>query len=95
MPGRHGRYSAKSRELLALGRLQNRVADLARAQIAVMGLLAQEDARCVQAAEERVAQCVRRLVAAALVADRVLAERGDDEGRRRLVEGALRLSNGV
>lgn len=71
------------------------MADLARAQLAVMESLAQEDVRRVQAAEERVAQCVERLVAAALALDRVLAERGDDEGRRKLVEGALRLSNGV
>jgi hypothetical protein len=55
---------------------------------------AQEDARRVQAAQERVAQCMRRLVDAALVLDRMLVERGDED-ERRLVEGALRLTANV
>lgn len=38
---RHGCYSAQSREIRALGRVQNCVADLAMAQLAVMESLAQ------------------------------------------------------
>jgi hypothetical protein len=91
----HGQYSAKSRDLLALGRLQNRVADLARAQLKVMELLAQGDARRIEVAEERVAHCMQRLVKAAGALDHVLAERGDEDGRCKLVEGALRLAAAV
>jgi hypothetical protein len=35
---------------------------------------------------------MQRVVKAALALDPVLVERGDEEGRRRLVEGALRLA---
>ena len=89
---RHGRYSAKTREIQALGRLQNRIADLARAQLAILKALACGDDHRFEIAEKPVAQCMRRLVAAALALDRVLAARGDDEGRRKLIEGALRLA---
>ena len=89
---RHGRYSAQSREIRALGRLQNRVADHARAQLAGLNALAYNDDRRIEIAEKPVAQCMQRLVKAALVLDRVPAEHGDDEDRRRLVEGALRLA---
>jgi hypothetical protein len=52
---------------------------------------AQEDDRRVETAEKHIAQCAQRLRKAARGLDRVLVERGD-EGGRRLVEGALRLS---
>jgi len=89
---KHGRYSGKSRELRALGRLQNRTADLARAQLAVMKSCARGDGRGVEIAEQRVSKCMQRLLKAALALDRVLVERGDEVGRRGLVEGARRLS---
>jgi hypothetical protein len=38
---------------------------------------------------------MQRLLKAALALDRVLVERGDEEGRRRLVEGALRRAENV
>jgi hypothetical protein len=38
---------------------------------------------------------MRRFVKVALALDRVLVERGDEDGRRRLVEGALRLVESV
>ena len=57
-----------------------------------MESLAQADAHRIEGAKARVVFCVQRLRKAALVLDRVLVERGDDEGRRRLVEGALRLA---
>jgi transposase len=60
-----------------------------------MELLAQGDAHRTEAAEERVTQCAQRLRRAALMVDRVLVERRDEDGRRRLVEGALRLTGGV
>ena len=58
-------------------------------------MLAQGDAHRIEVADGRVALCMQRLLKAALAADRVLAERGDEEGRRRLVEGALRLTANV
>jgi hypothetical protein len=48
-----------------------------------MELIAQGDAHRIEAAEDRVAHCMQRLVKAALALDRVLAERGDEDGRRR------------
>jgi hypothetical protein len=92
---RHGRYSVQSREIRALGRVQNRTADLLKAQLAALEALACGDDRRVAVTEERVAHCMQRLRRAALVLDRVLAERGDEEGRRRLVEAALRLADNV
>ena len=71
------------------------MADLARAQLAGLNALAHGDDCRIEIAEKRVAQCMQRLLKAALAADHVLAERWDEEGRRKLVEGALRLSNGV
>jgi hypothetical protein len=59
-----------------------------------MELLAQEDLRSVELAEKRMSRCQERLRQAARSLDRVLAERGDDEGRRMLVEGALQLTSG-
>jgi len=56
---------------------------------------ARGDARRIELAKERVAQCMHRLRQAALALDRVLVERGDEDGRRRLVEGALRLTENV
>jgi len=52
---------------------------------------ARGDARRVELAEEHVSRCMQRLRSAALALDRVLAERGDEDGRRRWVEPALRL----
>jgi hypothetical protein len=69
---RHGRYSAQSREIQALGRLQNRTADLLKAQLAALEALACEDDRRVEIAEGRVSLCMRRLVATALALDHVL-----------------------
>jgi len=73
----------------------NCAADLARARLAVMESLAHGAHRRVQAAVERVTLCMRHLVAAALALDRVLVERGDEDGRRQLVESALRLTANV
>ena len=70
----------------------NRVAELATAQMAVMNERAHGDPHRVEVADERVAACMQRLRSAALALDLVLVERGDAEGRRRLVEGALRLT---
>jgi hypothetical protein len=56
-----------------------------------MELIAQGDAHRTEAAEERVAHCMERLVTAAL--DRVLVGRGDEDGRRRLIESARRLAS--
>lgn len=89
---RNGRYSARSRELRALGRLQVRTADLVRAQLAVMNSRAHGDAHRVEIAAQRVAACAQWVRRAALALDRVLADCGDENGRRRLVEGALRLT---
>jgi hypothetical protein len=66
-----------------------------RAQWAVMESLAQGDVHRIEVAEKRGALCMQRLVATAHVLDCMLAERGDEDGRRRLVEPALRLSNSV
>jgi glucans biosynthesis protein len=88
---KHGRYSAKSRELRARGRLLIRAGDLKRAQLAVMNARAHGDPRRVELAEERVSRCMQRLAKAAVSLDRVLVERGDEDGRT-LVEGALRLA---
>jgi len=63
--------------------------------LAVLEALACGDDRRVQASEERVAQCMQRLAKVVLALDRVLVERGDDDGRRSLVEGALRLTANV
>ena len=65
------------------------------AQLAVMNARAHGDAHRVELAEERVAACAQRVRRAALMLDRVLAERGDSDGRRRLVDGALRLAENV
>jgi hypothetical protein len=91
---RHGHYSATSREIRALGRLLNRVAELATAQLAVMNAHARGDAHRVEIAEQRVSRWMQRLAKAALALDRVLVERGDEDGRR-LVEGALRITGNV
>jgi len=56
---------------------------------------ARGDGRRINPAEERVAQCMHRLRQAALALDCVLVERGDEDGRRRLVEGARRLGFNV
>jgi len=77
--------------LRALGRVQIRTADLARAQLAVMNSCARGDDRGVEVAEQNVSRCKERLRRAALALDHVLAQRGDGDGRR-LVEGALRLT---
>jgi hypothetical protein len=69
-----------ARELLALGRNQNRAADLVRAQWAVMELIAQDDAHRIEIEEERVVPARNGLRRAAPGLDRVLVERGD-EGR--------------
>jgi len=53
------------------------------------------DARRVEIAEQRATGCKQRLATAALAVDRVLVERGDGDSRRRLVEGALRLTANV
>jgi hypothetical protein len=63
--------------------------------MAVFEALGCGDDRRVQIAEQHVSQCMHRLQQAALALDRVLAERGDDDGRRRLVEGAVRLAASV
>jgi len=92
---KHGRYSVRSRELRALGQVQIWTAELARAQLAVMNSCARGDGRGVEIAEQRVSRCMQRLLKAALVLDLVLVERGDEDGRRRLVEGSLRLVQNV
>jgi hypothetical protein len=43
-------------------------------------------------AEQRVSTRMQRVRRAALALDRLVVERGDEDGRRRLVEGALRLT---
>ena len=86
------RCSAERREIRALGRVLNRVADLVRAQVAAMTSRARGDPHRVEVAEEHVSRCLHRLAKIALALDRVLFERGNDEGRRRLVGGALRLN---
>lgn len=58
----------------------------------VMGLFAHGDAHRVEVAEQLVSRCMQQLVRAAFLLDRVLVERGDEEGRRRLVAGAMRLA---
>ena len=68
---KHGRYSAKSRELRALGRVQVRTGDLARAQLAVMNSRARGDDRGVEIAEQRVSRCMQRLLKAVRALDRV------------------------
>lgn len=88
---RHGRYSGQNREIRALGRILNCVADLARAQLALSAHAA-GDAHRVAIAEQRVLRCAQRVLRAARALDRVAAARGDHEGRR-LVEGALRLAS--
>jgi len=90
-----GWYSAKSRELRALGRVQARTGDLARAQLAMMNSRARGDDRAVGVAEKRVSRRMQRLAKAALALDRVSTERGDGDGRRGLVERALRLTAGA
>jgi len=89
---KHRRYSAKSRELRALGRVQVRTAELARAQLAVMNSRARGNRRRIETAEQHVSHCLQRLAKAARVLDRVLVERRDEDGRRKLVAGALRLA---
>jgi hypothetical protein len=89
---KHGRYSAKSRELCALGRLLIRTGDLKRAQLAVLNSRAHGDPHRIEIAEKRVSRCKLRLAKAARALDRVMVERGDEDGRRRWVEGALRLT---
>ena len=90
-----GRYSAHRREIQALGRILNRVADLARAQMALINAPAHGSPHHVEIAEQHVSRCMQRLLKAALVLDRVLVERGDEEGRQRFVEGARRLCASV
>ena len=87
---RHGRYSLRNREIQALGRILNCVANVATAQMAVMNSRAHGDPHRVEIAEQRVSQCMQRLMKAALALDRVLGERGDRW--RRWVEGGLRLA---
>ena len=89
---KHGRYSAKSRELCALGRLLIRAGDLKHAQLAVMNARAYGDPHRVEIGERHVSHCVHRLQKAVLVLDRFLVERGDEDGPRKLVEPALRLT---
>jgi hypothetical protein len=60
--------------------------------MAVMNSRAHGDPHRVEVAGEHVSRCMQRLLKAALALDRVLVERGDEDGRRRLVEGALRLA---
>jgi hypothetical protein len=63
------------------------------AQLAIMNSRACGDPRRIGIAEERVSRCMKRLRRAALALDRVLVERGHEDGRRRrLVEGALWLT---
>jgi hypothetical protein len=59
-----------------------------------MNSRAHGDPHRVKVAEERVSRCMQRLAKAALALDRVLVERGDEDGRR-LVEGARRLAANV
>ena len=68
---------------------------MAKAQLAILEALACGDARCVEIAETRAIACMHRPRKAALVLDRVLVDRGDEDVRRRLVEGALRLTGNV
>ena len=58
-------------------------------------MIAQGDVNRVEGAEGRVSLCMQRLRRAALGLDRVLVERGDQDGRGRLVEGALRLTRNI
>ena len=67
------------------------MAELAAAQLAVMNSRAHGDPHRAEIAEERATGCMQQLLKAALALDRVLEERGDEDGRRRLVESALRL----
>jgi len=80
---KHGRYTAKSRELRVLGRVQVRTAELARAQLAVMNSCARGDGRAVEIAEQRVSRCMQRLLKAVRALDRVLVDVQDVD---RLVE---------
>lgn len=73
------RYSAQSREIRALGRVLDRVADLARTQMAAFEARTCGDACRVDIAEKRVAECVQRLRKGAHVLDRMLVERGDQD----------------
>jgi rRNA processing protein Krr1/Pno1 len=77
---RHGRHSSRNREIQALGRVLKHVTDLARAQIAVMNSHAHGDPHRVEIAEKRVSRCMQRLAKAALALDRVLVDRGDENG---------------
>lgn len=92
---RHGLYTAQSREIRALGRLLNRVADLVKAQLAVMNARAHGDVHRVEIEENWVSMHLQRLSKAALALDRVLVQRGDETGRHTLVEGALALIENV
>lgn len=88
---RHGRYSAQSREIGALGRILNCVAGLATAQMALMNACSVGHLHDVEIAGQRVSRCMHRLRKAAVALDRVLVEGGDGDGRQ-LVERALRLT---
>jgi hypothetical protein len=59
-----------------------------------MNARARGDDHRVEVAEQHVSRCVQRVLKAVLALDRVLVERGADDGRR-LVEGALRLAGYV
>ena len=74
---KHGRYSAKSRELRALGRVQIRTGDLLQAQLALMNSRACGDTHRVEVAEEHVSHRMQQLWKAVLTLDRVLAERSN------------------
>jgi sirohydrochlorin ferrochelatase len=91
---KHGRYRAQSREIRTLGVHWAAVATSGR-PVGGHKLLAHADAHRVAAAEERVAACAQRVRRAALALDRVLVERGDEDARQQLVEGALRLTESV
>ena len=60
-----------------------------------MNARAHDDTHRVEIAEQRVSRCMQQLLKAAVVHDRVLLERGDEDGRRGLVERALRLAENV
>jgi hypothetical protein len=56
---------------------------------------ARGDDHRAEIAEQRVSTRMQRLLKAVRALDRVLVERGDEDGRRRLIEEALRLTANV